>query len=146
MFAWVAFDLPQLTQVLISSLVVVDADPAATRHRGFQRILGCVIGGATGLLVIGINATNIVWWTVSLFLLVFLFARVHLGKTANTYVGTQSAVALLVTMVDSGPPASVAAPLDRLVGIMLGVAMMTAVVWLMNLKPPEAKPADAEAG
>src|SRR5262249_1757796 len=101
LLAWVAFDLPQLTQVLVSSLIVVDVDRAATRHRGFQRILGCVIGGATGLAVIGINATNQVWWTASLFLLVFLFARVHLGKTANTYVGTQSAVALLVTMVDS---------------------------------------------
>lgn len=140
-FAWVAFDLPALTQVLISSLVVVDADPAATRHRGFQRILGCVIGGATGLAIIGIDATNVVWWTASLFLGVFLFARVHLGKTANTYVGTQSAVALLVTMVDSGPPASVVAPLDRLVGIMLGVALMTAVVWVMNVKPPPEKAA-----
>lgn len=139
--AWVQFDLPQLTQVLISSLIVVDIDPAATRHRGFQRILGCVIGGATGLAVIGIDATNQVWWTVSLFLLVFLFARVHLGKTANTYVGTQSAVALLVTMVDSGPPDSIEAPLGRLVGIMLGVALMTAVVWLMNAKPQGAKAA-----
>ncbi len=77
---WSQFDLPQLPQVLISSLIVVDSDPIATRHRGAQRIFGCIIGGTAALLVIALDATLQWWWTAMLFLGVFSFARIHLTK------------------------------------------------------------------
>lgn len=134
--AWVIFDLPQLTQVLVSSLIIIDSNPAVTRKRGFQRILGCIVGGATGLAIITLNATNIIWWTSMLFLFSFLFARVHLGKSPNAYIGTQAAIGLLVTLVDAGPPTDIFAPIDRLVGIMLGVGLMTTVIWALNAHPP----------
>ncbi|MBS7539196.1 FUSC family protein [Ancylobacter lacus] len=139
--AWVEFDLPQLIQVLISSLIVVDINVAATRHRGFQRIAGCLIGGAAGLSVIVIDAVDQLWWTVMLFVGVLLCARVHLGRTPYAYVGTQAAIAFLVTLVDVGPPGSIMPPLDRLVGIVLGVSLMMLVVWALN--PPRPLPAAA---
>lgn len=128
---WALFDLPQLPQVLASSLVVLDIDPMATRHRGAQRILGCIVGGVAGLLVVAADATDIVWWTAMVFLGVFLFARVHLEKSSRAYVGTQSAIAYVVTLVGSGPPQTLAPPLDRLVGIMIGVSIMTVLVWAL---------------
>jgi uncharacterized membrane protein YccC len=126
---WVWFDLPQLPQVLISSLIVLDIDPLATRHRGTQRIIGCVIGGAAGLAVMIGSATNEVWWVTMLFAGTFLFARVHLSKSANAYVGTQSAIAYVVTLVSSGPPQTLYPPLDRLVGIIIGVTIIMTLVW-----------------
>ncbi len=80
---------------LISSLIVVDSDPIATRHRGAQRIFGCIIGGTAALLVIALDATLQWWWTAMLFLGVFSFARIHLTKSAQAYIGTQSAIAYL---------------------------------------------------
>lgn len=138
---WALFDLPQLVQVLISSLVIVDANPAASRHRGFQRILGCIIGGVTALAIIWVDAVHIWWWIISMGLGVFIFARLHLGKTPNAYIGTQSAIALLVTLVGTGPPDSILPPVERLIGIVIGVSIMTVLLWACNARPAEAKPA-----
>lgn len=138
---WSLFDLPQLVQVLISSLIIVDANPAASRHKGWQRILGCIIGGTTALVIMAIDAVHMWWWVISLGLGVFTFARLHLGKTPNAYVGTQSAIALLVTMVGTGPPTSIMPPLDRLIGIVIGVSIMTILLWAFNARPP-SQPAD----
>lgn len=138
---WSQLDLPQLPQVLISSLIVVDTDPNATRHKGWQRIIGCGLGGAAGLVVIGLDATDQFWWSAMLFLGIFSFARVHLAKTPNAYIGTQSAIAYIVTLVDPGPPTSLFPPLDRLTGIIIGVTIMTTLVWALNPVKPEEKPA-----
>ncbi|MCJ8143601.1 FUSC family protein [Ancylobacter sp. A5.8] len=140
---WSLFNLPQLVQVLISSLIIIDANPAASRHRGWQRILGCIIGGTTALAIIWIDAVHIWWWTISMGLGVFTFARMHLGKTPNAYIGTQSAIALLVTMVGTGPPDSILPPIDRLIGIVIGVSIMTVLIWALNPRP--AEPAKASA-
>lgn len=137
LLAWTLLSLPSLTQVIISSLIVVDANPVATRHRGWQRILGCLIGGLAGVAVIGIDASGFLWWTLALALGVYLSARVHLGTTANAYVGTQSAVAFLYTLVDTGPPPTILPPIERLVGIVLGVALMSLVIWAFS-RPPAA--------
>jgi len=138
---WSAFDLPQLPQVLISSLVVLDADPMATRHRGAQRILGCILGGAAGIAVVMIDAVNQWWFIAALFLGVFSFARLHLAKSPSAYIGTQSAIAYLVTLVSAGPPTSLDAPIERLAGIVIGVSLMTALVWALNPLKPAPRPA-----
>ncbi|MFK8251636.1 FUSC family protein [Ancylobacter terrae] len=129
--AWTLFELPSFTQVIISSLVIIDRDLATTSERARQRILGCVIGGAAALAVIGINADNFVWWFASLATGTFLSARVHLSKVSYAYVGTQSAIALLVTLVETGPPTGIEAPFNRLVGIMIGVAIMELTIWML---------------
>ena len=138
---WSQFNLPQLPQVLISSLIVVDNDPNAARHKGWQRILGCGAGGAAGLVVIGLDATDEIWWAVMLFLGIFSFARVHLAKTPNAYIGTQSAIAYIITLIDPGPPTSLFPPVDRLTGIVIGVSIMTTVVWALNPARPAEKAA-----
>lgn len=138
---WSLFDLPQLPQVLISSLIVVDSDPMATRHRGAQRIFGCIIGGTAGLLVILVDAADVWWWATMLFLGVFSFARIHLKKSAQAYIGTQSAIAYLVTLVSASPPVTLDPPIGRLVGIVIGVSIMTVLVWAFNPIQPAEKPA-----
>jgi len=137
--SWTQFQLPQLTQVVISSLIVVDIDAGATRRRGWQRVLGCIIGGLAGLLVIGIDATNFLWWLICLSIGLFVFARVHLAASPNAYIGTQSAIAFLVTLVDTGPPSSIGPPFGRLVGIVLGVSLMSLVTWAITKKKATAE-------
>jgi uncharacterized membrane protein YccC len=132
LLAWSSFNLPAFTQVFASSLVIIDSNFAAARHRGLQRISGCLVGGGAGLAMIGIDPANIVWWVLSLAGGVFLFSRIHLGGGANAYVGTQAAVAYLLTLVGSGPPLSIMPPLDRLTGILIGVGLMSIVLWVSD--------------
>lgn len=142
---WTWFDLPSFVQVLISSLVVIDRDLATTVERARQRLLGCIIGGTAALLVIAINADNFFWWVTSLAAGIYLSARVHLDKVSYAYVGTQSAVAILTTLVSTGPPDSIEPPLDRVVGILIGVAVMEVTMWMMAGSFRPARPAPAAA-
>ncbi|MGH2342221.1 FUSC family protein [Segnochrobactraceae bacterium EtOH-i3] len=139
---WTWFDLPALVQVLISSLVVIDRDLATTVERARQRLLGCVIGGAAALAVIALNAYDFFWWITSLAVGIYLSARVHLDKVSYAYVGTQSAVAILTTLVSTGPPEGIEPPLNRVVGILIGVAVMEVTMWMMagSFRPARAAP------
>jgi uncharacterized membrane protein YccC len=138
---WSVFNLPSLLQVMITSLVVVSADIAGTRLRGLQRIMGCILGGCLGLLVIIIDAANFWWWAFALTAGVFLAGRLHLSPHPHAYVGTQAGLAFLVTLINgSGPPDSIEAPINRLTGIVIGVAIMTIVSWVMA---PRVQPAAA---
>ena len=89
-----------------------------------------------------IDAADQWWWTAALYLGVFTFSRLHLSKSPNAYIGTQSAIAYLVTLVGIGPPSTLEPPIDRLVGIIIGVSIMTVMVWALNPpKPPQPAPA-----
>ncbi|HSI40030.1 MAG TPA: FUSC family protein [Xanthobacteraceae bacterium] len=142
--AWAMFDFPVLTQVLVSSLVIVDANIAATGRRGRQRILGCIIGGSAALAAMAAGSENMAWWLLTLGLGTFAFARIHLGGTPDAYVGTQAGIAFVITLVDSGPPASIEPALNRLIGIMIGVAIMSTVVWATSAALTAAAPAHPE--
>jgi uncharacterized membrane protein YccC len=141
---WSLFDLPALAQVFASSLVIVDSDPQTSRLRGTQRIIGCILGGVLGFAVLGIDAADVLWWLLTLAAGVALCARLHLSTHPQAYVGTQMGVAFLLTVVASGPPANIEQPLNRLLGIVLGVSIMIAVSWALSSARPSA-PATAAA-
>jgi uncharacterized membrane protein YccC len=137
---WSLYDLPSLAQVFASSLVILDSDPQTSRLRGTQRIVGCILGGVLGLVVIGIDAVDFVWWLLALFGGIALCARLHLSPHPQAYVGTQMGVAFL-TVVAVGPPESIEPPLNRLLGIVVGVSIMMVVSWALSA----ARPAPATA-
>jgi uncharacterized membrane protein YccC len=133
---WSLFDLPSLAQVFASSLVIIDSDPQTSRLRGTQRIIGCILGGALGFAVLSIDAVDFLWWLLTLAAGVALCAHLHLSTHPQAYVGTQMGVAFLLTVVASGPPESIEPPLNRLVGIIVGVSIMMAVGWALRSARP----------
>jgi uncharacterized membrane protein YccC len=133
---WSLFDLPSLAQVFASSLVILDSDPQTSRLRGTQRIVGCILGGVLGFAVIGIDAVDFVWWLLALFGGIALCARLHLSPHPHAYVGTQMGVAFLLTVVAVGPPESIEPPLNRLIGIVVGVSIMMVVSRALSAARP----------
>jgi uncharacterized membrane protein YccC len=133
---WSAFDLPSQAQVFASSLVILDSDPQSSRLRGTQRIIGCILGGVLGFAVLGIDAADFLWWLLALFAGVALCARLHLSLHPQAYVGTQAGVAFLLTVVALGPPENIEPPLNRLVGIVVGVSIMMVVSWALSAARP----------
>jgi uncharacterized membrane protein YccC len=77
---WSRFDLPSMPQVVVTSLVVVSQSIDATRLRGLQRMIGCLLGGCFGLLVILVDAANFAWWAFALMAGVYLTGRLHLSR------------------------------------------------------------------
>lgn len=125
---WSWWHLPSLTQTIVSSFVVLDRDVLSTRFRGVQRILGCLAGGAFGLLTIWLGIDSFFMWSIMLLAGVFLFSRSHHSDSRWSYVGTQGGVAFLLAVITgNGPPDSIMPAINRIAGMLSGVAILLGV-------------------
>lgn len=130
---WLALDLPSIMQVFISTLVLVDRDIGQMRTRSRQRLIGCLVGGAGGILLAIVLPDSLFLWSLSLFTGLFLLAFVHQGNPKTAYYGTQGGLAFLMGLVTgAGPPASILPVVERVVGITIGVAVLVLVAALIR--------------
>jgi uncharacterized membrane protein YccC len=148
---WSIFDLPSVVQMVVSSFAVLDRDIATAEVRGWQRLLGCLVGAVAGLAAIAVVGDVLPLWLFALSGGIFLFARVHHGGGSAAYVGTQAGIAFIMAMITgSGPPATILPALDRLAGIVLGVGIVMAVSLAVSARRPPASttrpPTAAEQG
>jgi uncharacterized membrane protein YccC len=134
---WSLFDLPAVTQIAVSALVVLDRDAGGMGLRGSQRLLGCLAGGAYGLAALGGGLDVFPVWLAALGGGGLLFSTLHHGGGPKAYVGTQGGVAVIMTLVTgSGPPDSLLPVLDRLAGITLGVGLLVLLSRMFTPRPP----------
>jgi uncharacterized membrane protein YccC len=133
---WAFFALPSLSQSMITAVIVLNRDVATTRHRAQFRVVGCMLGGAVGLLCIVFVADSFVVWSIMLLLGIAGFAKLHLSDHRWAYVGTQGGIAFIMAMVSgSGPPDSVLPVVNRLTGITVGIIVMLGVAAAAQLFP-----------
>ncbi len=133
---WSLFNLPSLTQSMITAVLVLNRDLTSSRTRAQFRIVGCLVGGAAGLICILFVADSFAVWSIILLLGVAIFAKLHLSDHRWAYVGTQGGIAFIMAMVSSnGPPDSVVPVFNRLVGITIGIAVMILVAAAAQLFP-----------
>ena len=146
---WSWLNLPSLSQIVVTSLVVLDRDGASTHFRGLQRVLGCLAGGAVGLLTIRLGPDSFFIWSMMLFAGVFLFSLIHHGTSRWAYVGTQGGVAFILALVTGmGPPDSMMPAVNRIAGMLCGVGILLGVCLVFGNAegsrspvPPATKPA-----
>jgi uncharacterized membrane protein YccC len=125
---WSWLNLPSLAQIVATCLVVLDRDGASTHFRGLQRILGCLAGGAFGLLTIRLGPDSFFIWSIMLITGVFLFSLIHHGGSRWAYVGTQGGVAFILALVTGlGPPDSIVPAVNRIAGMLCGVGLLFCV-------------------
>jgi uncharacterized membrane protein YccC len=132
---WLA--LPNLSQTAITVAAVMavqggPADEVATRQqvttRATHRIFGCLIGGIAGLAALALSLESFLPWLAVLCAGVWIGAHVQSGTHGIRYVGTQGAVVFIMTLVQGfGPPASIAAGVERFAGITGGLLIVLAV-------------------
>jgi uncharacterized membrane protein YccC len=147
---WSLFDLPDVTSMattmasVMAIPVLADApldDERRIVTRAVQRFLGCLIGGGAGLLLVGLQLEDFAPFLAVLFVSVWVFAWVQGSTRGMTYVGMQSGLVLVMTLVQGeGPPASIMPGINRLTGIVLGVSVLGLVSVLLQ---PAPKPASA---
>ena len=135
---WRVLELPNLSQMAIS-IGAVMAVPVLTgsdeenrrlvAHRSVQRLIGCLVGGALGLLVLrtGWSASLLVW-----LLLLMIGAAVGVqmenGRHDVKIIGIQAEVALILTLVQGWGPATLLQPaLDRVFGMVGAILVLSAV-------------------
>jgi multidrug resistance protein MdtO len=133
---YTASDYYGIHTVFYTPLIIALASTGATIHKGFLRVVGCIIGGALGLIC------SI--WVIPRFetLATFLFivfcvhglaAWISAGNDRTSYMGLQIALAFDLGFLQGyGPPENIDPLRDRLIGIVIGICIATivfALIW-----------------
>ena len=132
---YTASDYYGIHTVFYTPLIIALASTGATIHKGLLRIVGCLIGGALGLLCT-------VWVipryeTLGTFLLIVfclhgLAGWIACGSERISYIGLQIALAFDLGFLQGyGPPDSIDPLRDRLIGIFIGIGIIATVFFLL---------------
>jgi uncharacterized membrane protein YccC len=130
---WSWFHLPSLVQAIVTVLVTLDRNIATAQNRVTQRVLGCVLGGAVGLVAAEFATSSLFAWSVILFGGIFLFSRLHLSTGPFSYVGTQAGVAFILAVVTGNNPPDIIGPvIGRIAGMTGGVLVVGSVCFVLK--------------
>ncbi len=132
---YTASDYYGIHTVFYTPLIIALASTGATIHKGFLRIVGCIIGAGLGLICS-------IWViprfeTLATFLLVVfcvhgLAAWIAIGNDRISYVGLQIALAFDLGFLQGyGPPENIDPLRDRFIGIVIGICIATTVFALI---------------
>jgi multidrug resistance protein MdtO len=132
---YTASDYYGIHTAFYTPLIIALASTGATIHKGFLRIVGCIIGGALGLICS-------IWViprfeTLETFLLMVfcvhgLAAWIAAGNDRISYMGLQIALAFDLGFLQGyGPPENIDPLRDRFIGIVIGICIATTVFALI---------------
>ena len=132
---YTASDYYGIHTVFYTPLIIALASTGATIHKGFLRIVGCIIGGTLGLICS-------IWVlprfeTLETFLFIVfcvhgLAAWIAVGSEWISYTGVQIALAFDLGFLQGyGPPENIDPLRDRFIGIVIGICIVTTVFALI---------------
>jgi uncharacterized membrane protein YccC len=132
----------------IPTTAIVHSDTGAIIQRAAHRLIGCLIGALAALACLAFVGSDFLLWIGLLAAGIWLCSQIQTGKTGVSYIGTQAALAYLMSLVQGpGPPATIAPGLQRLVGITGGLSVLfvvTLVLSLIPLRQASAEPAQGD--
>jgi uncharacterized membrane protein YccC len=125
--------------LLVPGAAVRQGKDSAMTNRGAQRLVGCVLGGCFALLALAVVKDSFPLWIVALAAGVWIAAWVQNGTQGVSYAGSQFALALLVTLVQSnGPPETLQPAWLRFQGVLVGAFALCLVQAVWPLPAPES--------
>jgi uncharacterized membrane protein YccC len=147
--AWRVLALPDLSQMGISVAVamgvpaltgVPQKDAFLVTERMTERVVGCLLGGGAALIVLMLpGSAMFAPWLLVLMAGAAVGAQIQSGQHKVAIVGTQGAIAVIVTLVQGPQPGELLSPaVSRLAG-MLGALALLALVGLVLGPAPERK-------
>lgn len=138
---WSWFELADVSQMAVTVAVVM-AVPILSEHpvnqgrlivtRALHRMIGCFFGGVAALAALAIPLTDLVPWIAVLSAGVYIGTYVQQSERGIGYIGTQAGFVFIVTLVQGfGPPSAIWPGIDRLGGMMGGLAILLVVSLLL---------------
>jgi len=140
---WRWFEIEDFSQIALTSFVIMfvpDAVVREGRHRPIiermtHRAAGCLLGSAVALANLSALGDTLLPSLLVLSVGVWVGHHVQNGRNGVSYVGTQFVLGLLVTLVQGpGPITDITPGLERLVGILIGVAADCLLIIFWPLK------------
>ncbi|HEF5875076.1 TPA: FUSC family protein [Burkholderia cenocepacia] len=137
--------LPGSAQAMVTSIALlilpadalVDRTPAAVRERMMQRLIGCVLAGALGVMLLPLINGAALPCMLALSFGVWAGCHVQNGAEGASYVGRQFAVAFVMVFVqDHHWSADPHPALMRFCGILTGVIVLSLVMLAIRVVWP----------
>jgi uncharacterized membrane protein YccC len=140
---WRWFEIEDFSQTALTSFVIMfvpDAVVREGRHRPIiermvHRAAGCLLGSAAALASLSALGDTLLPSLLVLSAGVWVGHHVQNGRNGVSYLGTQFVLGLLITLVQGpGPVTDITPGLERLVGILIGVAAdcLLIIFWPLN--------------
>jgi uncharacterized membrane protein YccC len=137
-----------VTAVIVMSIpttAIIQSDNRAIIQRGVHRLIGCLIGALVGLACLAFVGDDFLLWIALIPPGIWLCSQIQTGTTGVSYIGTQAMFSYLMSMLQGqGPPDSIAAGFNRLLGVMGGLSILFVVTLILSLIPL-SRPAPAPA-
>ena len=139
------FHIPELAQAAVSVMAVMLVPVTSIGASGLipvsrklvQRVAGCLAGGLLAACILFLGHGKPAILLAGTLLGVLIGKRIEGRSQAAGYVGTQFVLAVLVTLVpDRYEHAALGPALDRLTGILIGMALLEPVLVLWHLVAP----------
>jgi len=116
-------------EISISVLTIIQPDFLASNLRALQRISGCLIGMAVGVLVLSLGIDSFYSMMIAYFIVMFISGYIITGGTNISYIGLQIAIAYMVaTLMTNTPQFNIEPVLFRFLGIFFAII----TVWIIN--------------
>jgi uncharacterized membrane protein YccC len=123
------------TMSIPTTAIVEPGSPVIIR-RSVHRLIGCLLGALAGVACLAFIGSDFLLWIVLIPSGIWLCSQIQTGTTGVSYIGTQAALAYLISLVQGqGPPASISPGLERLVGVMGGLSILFIVTLILSLVP-----------
>lgn len=140
-FIYTSIDWQGIHTAMITCYVAALGTTGDTVHKLVLRITGCLIGAFLGLVAILFiipQLDSVGGLAFLIFAVVSLSAWVSTGNERISYGGVQIALAFLLTVIQGfGPGTSLSAASDRIIGILLGNAVVYVIftnIWPVSVK------------
>jgi uncharacterized membrane protein YccC len=146
-FLWRLIELDDIGDSAATSFLILMLPGAPIRQgknqalmeRGMQRFIGCALGGLFGITTLLCMNDHFLIWLMMLSAGAWIAAWVQNGKEGASYAGSQFALALLVTLVQSnGPPMNLLPTWQRFRGILIGIFVLSLTHALWPLPEPQS--------
>ncbi|HEX3576471.1 MAG TPA: FUSC family protein [Rhodopila sp.] len=146
---WRWFSIEDFAQTAVTSYMVMIVPAEAVREgrystiyeRMAHRTLGCLLGSGTAILCLSAFSNAMLPAFLALCAGIWIGYHIQIGSEGIGYLGTQFVLGFLITFIQGpGPVTSILPGLERLLGILIGCAMLGVLilVWPLPEDDPEA--------
>lgn len=142
------FDIPELPQAAVTIMAVMIVPVAGIGASGFvpvsrrlvHRALGCIAGGAMALVVLLLADGSAPFMIAGTCIGIVIGRHIENGQHRMTYIGLQFTLAVLVVLVpDSYADARIGPAIQRLISVLVGMAVLQPVLLGWHLMVPGRK-------
>ncbi|KTC88719.1 FUSC family protein [Fluoribacter dumoffii] len=131
---WMVSNWPGGINGIISSLVIsIRKNLFEMKSVSIHRLLGCILGGGIALFPLFFLEMNLFDFIVIFFLSIWGFSYFMFKSPQYSYIGLQANIAVIISLAQKGgPPVYLGPPLQRLAGIVIGIAasfLVANLIW-----------------